>query len=401
MKFLEKNNRGRCRRNRDNREKITGETSSFLGVTSVVAESNQLKSRARNPRTHSAKQIKQIAASIKEFGFISPVLIDGDDGIIAGHGRVEAAKLIGMSDVPTVRVDHLTPAQIRAYIIADNRLAENAGWDRALLTLELQELSVELNFDVTVTGFETAEIDLLISELNDDTRMRREGPTIDRSVPAVSRRPFLPAMVSACAAQASRAESLHICARKSATIKKSAGEILRVRRRENKNGRSRVHRVFPRILDLAMHPTVKPVALVADAILDCSKRGGIILDVFAGSGTTLIAAEKAGRRGYGIEIDCHYTDIIIRRFDETYGLKAVHAESKLDFERLTNERFKEKRHGQKAKNGKAQPQKIGNPPKHPQFGKGTAGNPLSVYLVKAARDQVFATAGGEAERFRS
>ena len=104
--------------------------------------------------------------------------------------------------------------------------------------------------------------------------------------------------------------------------------------------------------ELAKHPTVKPVALVADAILDCSKRGGIILDVFAGSGTTLIAAEKAGRRGYGIEIDCHYTDIIIRRFDEMYGLKAVHAESKLDFERLTNERVKEKRHGRKAKNGK-------------------------------------------------
>jgi DNA methylase len=104
--------------------------------------------------------------------------------------------------------------------------------------------------------------------------------------------------------------------------------------------------------ELAMHPTVKPVALVADAILDCSKRGGIILDVFAGRGTTLIAAEKAGRRGYGIEIDCHYTDIIIRRFDEVYGLKAVHAESKLDFERLTSERFKEKRHGRKTKSGK-------------------------------------------------
>ena len=152
---------------------------------------HQLKPRARNPRTHTAKQIKQIAASIKEFGFISPVLIDGDDGIFAGHVRVEAAKLIGMSDVPTVRVDHLTPAQIRAYIIADNRLAENAGWDRALLTLELQELSVELNFDVTVTGFETAEIDLLISELNEDSPDEADVvPTIDRSVPAVSRRPF-------------------------------------------------------------------------------------------------------------------------------------------------------------------------------------------------------------------
>ena len=149
---------------------------------------HQLKPRARNPRTHTAKQIKQIAASIKEFGFISPILIDGADGIIAGHGRAEAAKLIGMSDVPTVRVDHLTPTQIRAYVIADNRLAENAGWDRALLTLELQELSVELNFDVTVTGFETAEIDLLISEPNEDSADEAdEVPTIDRSVPAVSR----------------------------------------------------------------------------------------------------------------------------------------------------------------------------------------------------------------------
>jgi ParB-like chromosome segregation protein Spo0J len=82
----------------------------------------QLKPRARNPRTHTKKQIQQIAASIKEFGFISPVLTDGADGIIAGHGRIEAAKLIGMSDVPTVHVDHLTPAQIRAYVIADNKL---------------------------------------------------------------------------------------------------------------------------------------------------------------------------------------------------------------------------------------------------------------------------------------
>jgi ParB-like chromosome segregation protein Spo0J len=128
----------------------------------------QLRPRARNPRTHTAKQIKQIGASIKEFGFISPILIDGSDGIIAGHGRAEAAKLIGMNDVPTVRVDHLSPAQIRAYVIADNRLAENAGWDRELLTLELQELSVELNFDVTVTGFETAEIDLLVTEMNEN-----------------------------------------------------------------------------------------------------------------------------------------------------------------------------------------------------------------------------------------
>jgi DNA modification methylase len=104
--------------------------------------------------------------------------------------------------------------------------------------------------------------------------------------------------------------------------------------------------------ELAMHPTVKPLALVADAILDCSKRGGIILDAFVGSSTTLIAAEKTGRHGYGIEIDPHYTDAIIRRFDEVYGLKAIHAESKLDFEGLRKERSEEKRHGKKSKEGK-------------------------------------------------
>ena len=147
--------------------KHSGRTTAALKIT--YKDPNQLRPRAKTPRTHSAKQIKQIAASIKEFGFISPILIDGADGIIAGHGRAEAAKLIGMNDVPTVRVDHLTPAQIRAYVIADNRLAENAGWDRELLALELHVLSVELNFDVTVTGFETAEADLLISELNEGT----------------------------------------------------------------------------------------------------------------------------------------------------------------------------------------------------------------------------------------
>ena len=146
----------------------------------LYKDPGQLRPRPTNPRTHTAKQIKQIAASIKEFGFISPILIDSNDGIIAGVGRAAAAALIGMSDVPTVRVDHLTPAQIRAYVIADNKLAENAGWDRELLTLELQELSVELNFDVTVTGFETAEIDLLIKEQND------EAPDDEDEVPGLT-----------------------------------------------------------------------------------------------------------------------------------------------------------------------------------------------------------------------
>ena len=160
----------------------------MAGLKIEYKDPGGLNPRARNPRIHSAKQVRQIAASIVQFGFVSPILIDSKDGIIAGHGRVAAAQLLGMSDIPTVRVDHFSPAQIRAYVIADNKLAENAGWDRNLLALELQELSVELNFDVTVTGFETAEIDLLIGELGQtESEVADNVPEIDRSKPAISK----------------------------------------------------------------------------------------------------------------------------------------------------------------------------------------------------------------------
>ena len=122
-----------------------------------------LRPYARNARTHSPKQIAQIAASIREFGFNNPVLIDRDGEIIAGHGRVEAAKKLGLDTVPCVRLEHLTEAQKRAYILADNQLAEKAGWDREILAIELQHLTtIDLDFDVTLTGFEMAEIDLLL-----------------------------------------------------------------------------------------------------------------------------------------------------------------------------------------------------------------------------------------------
>ncbi len=148
----------------------------------------KLKPRPKNPRTHTSRQIKQIAASITEFGFINPVLIDGSDGIVAGHARVAAATSLGMADVPTVRVDHLNPTQIRAYVIADNRLAEKAGWDPTLLALELQELSVQPNFDVAVTGYEMGEIDLIIGQTSDSKTDEADViPEIDRSLPAVSR----------------------------------------------------------------------------------------------------------------------------------------------------------------------------------------------------------------------
>jgi DNA modification methylase len=458
-----------------NRSKVVEATRAARSTGGAIAslkikyrDPSQLRPRTRNPRTHTAKQIKQIAASIKEFGFISPILIDGAGGIIAGHARIEAAKFIGMSDVPTVRVDHLTPAQIRAYVVADNRLAENAGWDRKLLALELQDLSVELNFDVTVVGFETAEIDLIAGELNEGSPDGAdEVPAIDRSVPAVSRlgdrwrigdhfllcgdalkndsyvtllgaqkaqmvfvdppynvaiaghvsglgkvkhREFAMAssemsadeftkflqtafthladfstdgsihficmdwrhireLLEATAIPYSELKNLCVWSKTNAgmgSLYRSQHELVFVFKKGTaphvnnvelgRFGRNRTNVWnYPGVntfgenrgAELAMHPTVKPMALVADSILDCSKRGTIILDAFAGSGTTLIAAERTGRRGYGIEIDPHYVDTIIRRFDEVYGLKAVHVASNLDFERLRNERFKEKRHGPK------------------------------------------------------
>lgn len=428
-------------------------------LTIKYKDPNKLKPRPKNPRTHGRRQINQIIASIREFGFINPVLVDGADGIVAGHARVEAAIAIGMTDVPTVRVDHLSATQIRAYVIADNRLAEKAGWDRNLLALELQELSVELNFDVTVTGFETAEVDIIIGEASgtepDETDII---PEIDRSTPPVSRvgdcwrmgehlllcedalKPanyerllrgekaqmvftdppynvriagnvsglgrnkhrefamgsgemtpreftsFLRGALSnlanfsvngsihficmdwrhmkelADAAEGIYAELKNVCVWSKSnagmgSLYRSAHELIFVykhgRAKHVNNvelgrfGRNRTN-VWPypsmssfgrdRDTALAGHPTTKPLALVSDAILDCSKRGGIILDAFAGSGTTLLAAEKAGRRGYGIELDPHYADLVLQRFHDASGLEATHIDSNLSFDRIRDQR---------------------------------------------------------------
>ena len=143
-----------------------------------------------NPRTHSGQQIRQLAASILEFGFTNPVLIDEKGTILAGHGRIEAAKIVGLTEVPAVKIEHLTPAQKRAYVIADNRLAELAGWDRGLLALELAYIAeLDLDFDVTITGFETGEIDLLFQDVGAG-RPDPEAdkvPPIDPAIPAVSK----------------------------------------------------------------------------------------------------------------------------------------------------------------------------------------------------------------------
>ena len=121
----------------------------------------QLKHCPNNSRTHSKHQIHQIAKSIDEFGFISPILVNKSGMVVAGHGRLAAAKLLGIKEVPTIRLENLSPDQLRAYAIADNRIAELAGWDSSILAMELQHLSgIDSDFDVTITGFEIPEIDL-------------------------------------------------------------------------------------------------------------------------------------------------------------------------------------------------------------------------------------------------
>jgi len=153
-----------------------------LSITYVLIDS--LKPYPRNARTHTKHQIRQIANSIKTFGFANPVLVDAKSTIIAGHGRVEAAKLLGMIQVPTIPLENLTESQIRAYVIADNKLAANAGWDKSILVIELQHLlTIDEQFDVTITGFEIPEIDLVLQdgakEDKDDTpELAEPGPAI-------------------------------------------------------------------------------------------------------------------------------------------------------------------------------------------------------------------------------
>lgn len=152
-----------------------------LNVQQVALE--QLVPYARNARTHSDSQVAQIAGSIAEFGFVNPVLVGGDNIIIAGHGRVMAAKKLGLQTVPTIKLDHLTENQRRALVIADNKIAENAGWDEELLRLELQNLADE-DFDLDLLGFDDVELDDLLTSLDDD-----EAAALDENIPEVQENP--------------------------------------------------------------------------------------------------------------------------------------------------------------------------------------------------------------------
>jgi hypothetical protein len=146
-----------------------------------------LRAHLQNARTHSGRQIRQIAESIKTFGFTNPILVDAKGGIVAGHGRVAAAKRLGIKEVPTIRLDEMSEAQKRAYALADNRLAENAGWDQDLLALELQYITdLDIELDVTVTGFDAAEIDILLDGSEGDPEADTV-PEVAPSAPTITR----------------------------------------------------------------------------------------------------------------------------------------------------------------------------------------------------------------------
>lgn len=149
-----------------------------------------IKTNPRNARTHSKRQIKAIAESIRVFGFTSPVLVDDDDVILAGHGRVEAAKLLGLDRIPAIRISELSEPQKRALVLAENKLAERAGWDRELLSVELAELSTmlpDIGLTVELTGFESAEIDTILSDVEERRAACADDELVAISDRAVSR----------------------------------------------------------------------------------------------------------------------------------------------------------------------------------------------------------------------
>ena len=422
---------------------------------------SSLKPYPRNARTHSRKQIKQIAASIERFGFTNPVLVSDDGEIIAGHGRVEAAKLLGWKQVPTIALSHLSETERRAYVLADNKLALNAGWDKEILAIELQALS-DLNFDVELTGFSLAEIDLVIDEAGEadpdgtdapeDEVVFATGQSVSRQgdlwllgrhkllcgdarssidfeallgkesvdliftdppynvkidgnvcgLGSVKHREF--AFASGEMSQSQFTAFLADTLGNAASVMRDGaiafvcmdwrhmGELLAAGNSvftelknlvvwNKSNGgmgafyRSKHELVFVfkqgtaehtnsfglgetgryrtnvwdyagissisanRSEELAMHPTVKPVALIADAIRDCSRRGEIVLDCFGGSGSTLIAAEKTGRNARLIEYDALYCDTIIRRWEKLTGKRAALTVTNETFEDLADSRL--------------------------------------------------------------
>lgn len=386
----------------------------------------QLIPYVNNSRTHSDEQVAQIAASIKEFGFNNPVLVDKDNGIIAGHGRVQAARRLGLTEVPCVRLEHLTETQRKAYIIADNRLALNAGWDNELLTIELNDLLAD-NFALELLGFDPAELkDLLdpveptegltdedavpeapeepktklgdIYQLGRHRLMCGDSTSIDaveKLMPETANMiftdpPYLMDFTGGIHADGSKSFNAKHGAIKNDKMSEQEGNdfldainsIIKIKvdgafyitfyrlgigkyyasfDRTGLKCRSLIiwdkgnhtlsnsdymsmyepmfygwvnnHKFYggkngmdiwriKRTPKNDLHPTMKPVELVEKAILDGSQVNGIVLDLFGGSGSTMIAAEKQGRCARLMELDPKYCDVIVKRWEDFTGKKA-------------------------------------------------------------------------------
>jgi DNA modification methylase len=381
---------------------------------------------ARNPRTHTEEQVAQIAASIAEFGFVNPVLVGADGIIIAGHARVMAARKLGLAEAPVIVLDHLSEAQRRALVIADNRLAQNAGWDEEMLRVELEALR-EDDFNLALLGFEDAEIESLLAEqegesaaltdedavpeaqetavtlpgdvwllgdhrllCGDSTQMEtvekvlaggladmvftdppynvNYGATMKDKLRGKNRvirndnlgDGFEQFLREACAnILAVTKGAVYICMSSSElhTLHKAFTEagghwstFLIWAKNTFTMGRADYQRQYEPILygwkegsdhywcgardqgDVwfvkkpvanDLHPTMKPVELVERAIRNSSKSRDSVLDPFAGSGSTLIACEKTHRQARLIELEPKYCDVVVRRFEEFSGKRAV------------------------------------------------------------------------------
>lgn len=380
---------------------------------------------ARNSRTHSDEQVAQIAASIKEWGFTTPILIDPDGGIIAGHGRLMAAQRLGLEDVPCIIAEGWTEAQKRAYVIADNKLALNAGWDDQMLAVEFGELK-ELDFDLSLTGFDLDEIGALFPDeptegLTDEDAvpdapeqpvtvegdvwllgrhrlMCGDGTSIDavdrlmggRKADMVFTDPPYGVNMQRSGsikgdASMDEAEAIIAGAISVASVVSKQGaswyfwvgfrayaftdtEVAKHRKVSNcivwkkpsigmgKGGYRFQHElcVFAgevesrSVSDVwefgrdtsALHPTMKPVELVCYGLNNSSKSGDEVLDLFGGSGSTLIACEKTARDCRMMELDPKYCDVIIKRWQDFTGQQATLEGTGQPYEQLEAERCK-------------------------------------------------------------
>lgn len=372
---------------------------------------------ANNSRTHSDEQVLQIASSIKEFGFINPVIVDGENGIIAGHGRVMAAKKLGLIDVPCIDASYLSEAQKKAYIIADNKLALNAGWDDDILRIELDMLT-ELDFDLSLTGFSDEELQAIcqVEEIAPEYEEDADGEVIEppaepktkegdvwvlgkhrlmcgdsTSIDAVEKLlngakidlvftdpPYGVEYQSNMRTKTQKFDMLKnddafldIAPVIEATTKgwvfvwtswkvqhkwidlfesfgypsniviwhKPGGgigdlkktfssdyEVALVWHRGAELCGKRIGSVWKIAKDGAstyVHPTQKPVELSEEAIDKTTKNGASVLDLFGGSGSTLIGCEKTNRKAYIMELDPKYCDVIINRWQTLTGKEAV------------------------------------------------------------------------------